>query len=166
MVSFSTNLLWRFGNWFEIIEWTHQWSYNEGKSCIKFSQRNSWSFSKYFGPQNAAGTDGKIIYYLNVRNTKEQITEQKPFLKSHQSIDDIRFAWLDELWNYFNYAKIQLKKWMMLFKVIMQSQKSLFRDAVMNDCKSLFFISNKDMSFVLTSYSIDSVRKISSIFSW
>ena len=33
-----------------------------------------------------------FIYYLNVRNTKEQITEQKPFLKSHQSIDDIRFA--------------------------------------------------------------------------
>ena len=45
----------------------------------------------------------------------------------------------------------------MLIKMIVQSQKCLFRDRAMNDCKSLCFILKKYISFVVTKYSIDSV---------
>ena len=41
---------------------------------------------------------------LNVRNTKEYIINRKPFLKPYESVGVIRFAWLDEFWQY-------LKSW-------------------------------------------------------
>ena len=43
----------------------------------------------------------KCFDYLNVRNTKEHIIKRKPFLKPYESVDDIRFAWLDEFLQYF-----------------------------------------------------------------
>ena len=58
-----------------------------------------------FGPEEAAGT-GKFCLTmdeffdcLNVGNTKEHITKRKPFLKPYESIDDVRFVWLDEFLN-------------------------------------------------------------------
>ena len=38
----------------------------------------------------------KFFYYLNFRNTKKHITKRKPFLKPYESIDDIKFVWLDK----------------------------------------------------------------------
>ena len=39
---------------------------------------------------------------LNVKNTVEHITKKKPFLEPYSSIDDSRFAWLDEFLAYFS----------------------------------------------------------------
>ena len=58
-----------------------------------------------FGSEEAAGTGtfclmmDKFFDCLNVRNTKEHITKRKPFLKPYESIDDVRFVWLDEFLN-------------------------------------------------------------------
>ena len=55
-----------------------------------------------FCPEEAGGTVQfcimmeKCFDSLNVRNTKEHIIKGKPFLKPHESVNDIRFAWLDE----------------------------------------------------------------------
>ena len=60
-----------------------------------------------FGPEETAGTAkfcimvDKYFDCLNVRNTTEQITKRKPFLKSYYSIDDARFEWLDKFIQYF-----------------------------------------------------------------
>ena len=60
-----------------------------------------------FGPEEAAGTGrfylmiDKFFHCLNVTNTNEHITKRKPFLKPYESIDDVRFVWLDEFLNYF-----------------------------------------------------------------
>ena len=43
----------------------------------------------------------KFFDCLNVRNTKEHILKREPFLKSYESVDDIRFALLDEFLQYF-----------------------------------------------------------------
>ena len=43
----------------------------------------------------------KFFHCLSVRNTKEHIIKRKPFLKPHESVDDIRFALLDEFLQYF-----------------------------------------------------------------
>ena len=51
-------------------------------------------------------TSGNVLNnFGNVRNTKEHITKRKPFLKPYESIDDIRFVWLDEFLNYFKLWK-------------------------------------------------------------
>ena len=63
-----------------------------------------------FGPEEAEGTGqfcimtDKVFDCLNVRNTKEHIIKSKPFLKPYVSVDDIRFAWLDDFFQY-------LKSW-------------------------------------------------------
>ena len=60
-----------------------------------------------FGPEEAAGTRKfrfmihKFLNFLNVKNTREYIINRKPFLKPYKSIDDIRFAWFEELLNHF-----------------------------------------------------------------
>ena len=60
-----------------------------------------------FGPEEAEGTEqfcimmDKLFECLNVRNTKEHIIKRKPILKPYESVDDIRFAWLDEFLQYF-----------------------------------------------------------------
>ena len=43
----------------------------------------------------------KFFDFLNVRNIKEHIITRKPFLKLHEWVDDIRFAWLDKSCQYF-----------------------------------------------------------------
>ena len=64
-----------------------------------------------FGPEEAAGIGkfclmmDKFFDSLNLRNTKEHITKRKPFLKPYESIDDVRFVWLDEFLNYFKLWK-------------------------------------------------------------
>ena len=69
-----------------------------------------------FGPEEAAGTGkfclmmDKFFDCLNVRNTKEHITKQKCFLNPYESIDDVRFAWLDELLNYFKLWKDSIEE--------------------------------------------------------
>ena len=51
-----------------------------------------------FGPEEAGKTVqfcimmDKLFDCLNVRNTKEHIIKGKPFLKPHESVNDIRFA--------------------------------------------------------------------------
>ena len=60
-----------------------------------------------FGPEEAEGTGQLCIIMdnffdcLNVQNTKEHIIKRKLFLKPYESVDDIRFAWLDEFLQYF-----------------------------------------------------------------
>ena len=60
-----------------------------------------------FGPQEAEGTGqfcimmDKFFDCLNVWNTKEHIIKRKPILKPYESVDDIRFVWLDEFLQYF-----------------------------------------------------------------
>ena len=57
---------------------------------------------KSFGPPEATVTAkycemfDKFFDCFNVRNTKEYITKQKPFLKPYTSVDDERFQWLME----------------------------------------------------------------------
>ena len=69
-----------------------------------------------FGPEEAAGTGkfclmmDKFFDCLNVRNTKEHITKRKSCLKPYESIDDVRFAWLDELLNYFKLWKNSIEE--------------------------------------------------------
>ena len=69
-----------------------------------------------FGPEEAAGTGkfclmmDKFFDCLNVRNTKEHITKRKCFLKPYESIDDVKFAWLDELLNYFKLWKDSIEE--------------------------------------------------------
>ena len=52
----------------------------------------------------------KFFDCLNVRNTKEHITKRKSCLKPYESIDDVRFAWLDELLNYFKLWKNSIEE--------------------------------------------------------
>ena len=47
----------------------------------------------------------KVFDCLNVRNTKEHIIKSKPFLKPYVSVDDIRFAWLDDFFQYLKSSK-------------------------------------------------------------
>ena len=60
-----------------------------------------------FGPEEAEGTGqfcvmmNKLFDCLNVRNTKERIIKRKPFLKPYESVDGIRFTWLDDFFQYF-----------------------------------------------------------------
>ena len=60
-----------------------------------------------FGPEEAEGTGqfcitmDKFFDCLKVQNTREHIITRKPFLKPYESVDDIRFAWLDEFLQYF-----------------------------------------------------------------
>ena len=60
-----------------------------------------------FGPEEAEGTGqfgdmmNKLFGCLNVRNTKERIIKRKPFLKPYESVDGIRFTWLDDFFQYF-----------------------------------------------------------------
>ena len=60
-----------------------------------------------FCPEEAAGTGkfclmmDKFFDCLNVRKAKEHITKRKPFLKPYESIDDVRFVWVNEFLNYF-----------------------------------------------------------------
>ena len=69
-----------------------------------------------FGPEEAAGTGkfclmmDKSFDCLKVRNTKEHITKQKPFLKPYESIGDVRFVWLDEFLNYFKLWKDSIEE--------------------------------------------------------
>ena len=55
---------------------------------------------KNFGPPDATATAvfcdmfDKFVDCLNVRNTMEHVTKQKPFLKPYTSVDDERFSWL------------------------------------------------------------------------
>ena len=69
-----------------------------------------------FFPEDAQGTGefclmmDKFFDCLNVRNTQEHITKRKPFLKPYESIDDIRFEWLDEFLNYFESWKDSIER--------------------------------------------------------
>lgn len=57
---------------------------------------------KEWGPAEAAGTAeycemfDKFFDCFNVRNSKEYITKQKPFLKPYSSVHDERFQWLSD----------------------------------------------------------------------
>ena len=60
-----------------------------------------------FGPADAVGT-AKCCLMMdnffdcsNVKNTMEYKAMQKPFLKPYTSVDDVRFAWLDQFLDYF-----------------------------------------------------------------
>ena len=46
-----------------------------------------------------------IFDCLNVKNTVEHKLKKKPFLKPHESIDDIRVEWLDNCLRYFELWK-------------------------------------------------------------
>ena len=58
-----------------------------------------------FGPADAVGTAKFCLMMdtffdcLNVKNTMKYKVYQKPFLKP--SVDDVRFAWLDQFLDYF-----------------------------------------------------------------
>ena len=52
----------------------------------------------------------KFFDCLNIRNTKEHITKRKLFKKPYESIDDIRFVWLDEFLNYFKSWKDSIEE--------------------------------------------------------
>ena len=60
-----------------------------------------------FGPPEAAGTaqfclmTGKCFDCLNVSNRKEWQVKQKDFLKPYESVDDVRFEWIDSFLFYF-----------------------------------------------------------------
>ena len=66
---------------------------------------------KSFGPPETEGTGefclmmDKFFDCLNVRNKEEYKDKRKPFLKPYESVDDIRFAWLDQFLNYFEQWK-------------------------------------------------------------
>lgn len=69
-----------------------------------------------FGPQEAEGTAkfclmmDKFFDCLNVRNKKEHETKKKPFLKPYTSVDDERFAWLDQFLDYFRLWKESIEE--------------------------------------------------------
>ena len=106
-----------------------------------------------FGPEEAAGTGkfclmmDKFFNCLNVRNTKEHITKRKPFLKPYESIDNVRFVWLDEFLNYFKLWKDSIEERNGASYNDNAKSKILFHGKVMKYCKSLSFLSKKYASF-------------------
>ena len=64
-----------------------------------------------FGPADAVGTAqfclmmDKFFDCLNVKNTVQHKLKQKTFLKPYTSVDDERFAWLDQFLDYFELWK-------------------------------------------------------------
>ena len=60
-----------------------------------------------FGPADAAGTAefclmmDKFFDCLNVSNKNAWREKRKEFLKPYESVDDVRFEWLDSFLNYF-----------------------------------------------------------------
>ena len=69
-----------------------------------------------FGDADVAGTAkfclmmDKFFDCLNVKNTVEHKIKNKPFLKPYESVDDIRFAWLDQFLNYFEQWKESIEE--------------------------------------------------------
>ena len=55
-------------------------------------------------------TMDKLFDCLNVSNTKDDITKWKHFLRPYESIDDVKFAWLDEFLSYFKLWKDSIKE--------------------------------------------------------
>ena len=47
----------------------------------------------------------KCLDCLNVRHTNEHELKRKPFLKPYKSVNDERFAWLDNFLEYFHLWK-------------------------------------------------------------
>ena len=47
---------------------------------------------------------------LNVKNTVEHKVKNKPFLKPYDSVDDIRFEWLDNFLHYFELWKESIEE--------------------------------------------------------
>ena len=68
------------------------------------------------GPPEATGTANfclmmdKFFDCLNVRNTVEHKHKRKPFLKPYTSVDDERFAWLDNFLDYFHLWKESIEE--------------------------------------------------------
>ena len=71
---------------------------------------------KQFGPPEADGTAqfcimmDKFFDCLNVKNTVEHTLKRKPFLKPYESVNDIRFAWLDDFLSYFTLWKESIEE--------------------------------------------------------
>ena len=69
-----------------------------------------------FGPAEAEGTANfclmmdKFFDCLNVKNTVEHKVKNKPFLKPYDSVDDIRFEWLDNFLHYFELWKESIER--------------------------------------------------------
>lgn len=69
-----------------------------------------------FGPPEAAGSAqfcimmDKFFDCLNVKNTVDHELKRKPFLRPYESIDDIRFTWLDDFLSYFQLWKESIKE--------------------------------------------------------
>ena len=102
-----------------------------------------------FGPEEPAGTGkfclmmDKFFDCLYVRNTKDHITKRKPFLKPYDSIDSVRFVWLDEFLNYFKLWKVCVKILQTancminyLFRIFNYSKKR--SDSVKKECPANF----------------------------
>ena len=45
-----------------------------------------------------------------VRNIRQHIIKRKPFLKPYESVDNVRFAWLDKFLQYFKSCKKSIKR--------------------------------------------------------
>ena len=64
-----------------------------------------------FGSPDVTGTAkfctmmDKFFDCLNVRNTVEHTLKRKPFLKPYESLDDVRFEWLNQFLGYFELWK-------------------------------------------------------------
>ena len=52
----------------------------------------------------------KFLDCLNVRNTVEYKLKRKPFLKPYESVNDERFAWLDNFLEYFHLWKESIEE--------------------------------------------------------
>ena len=71
---------------------------------------------KHFSPPEADGTAqfcimmDKFFDCLNVKNTVEHTLKRKPFLKPYESVNDIRFAWLDYFLSYFTLWKESIEE--------------------------------------------------------
>ena len=94
----------------------------------------------HFGPLETAGTAelclmmDKFFHCLNVRNTKECELKKKPNLRPYESLDDIRFEWLDT-YNISIDGKNRLMRKMIPTIALMLDPICLFRGKLMRDFK-------------------------------
>ena len=92
-----------------------------------------------FGPPEAAGTAqfclmmDKSFDCLNVSNRKEWQEKQKDFLKPYDSVDDVRFEWLDSFLLYFEQWKESSEAEMTAITLPMQDQICLYLGRPMKD---------------------------------
>ena len=145
MVTHSSFVLWRFGEWFKIVnklisDHINLTSYSVIRVTLaaQVISETVGDVSNIFGPDEAEETDqfcimmDKYFDCLNVRNIRQHIIKRKSFLKPYESVDDVRFV---------------LNHEMLLIIQKKLNLKCLSHGKIMRVYKLLFYPSKKSVNF-------------------